>query len=82
MGLRPEWALFCRVGVLGIVEVLMLCLGLADKRAASSLLPASTQAEDPGGEKAGPGLEERWCFISQIINYDDIFLLLSCPPHI
>lgn len=51
----------------------MLCLGLADKRAASSLLPASTQAEDPGGEKAGPGLEERWCFISQIINYDDSF---------
>lgn len=33
--------LFCRVGVLGMVEVLMLCLGLADKKAASFLSPSS-----------------------------------------
>jgi len=41
--------LFCREGVLGMVEVLMLCLGLADKRAASRVscpqgfLPSSLQ---------------------------------------
>lgn len=60
--------------VLEMVEVLMLCLELAYKRAASFFLPASTQAGGPG-EKAGPGLEEQWCFISQIINYNG-----SNPP--
>lgn len=54
----------------------MLCLGLADKRAASSLLPSCpTQAGGPGRETVEPGLEEQCCFISQVINYDD-----SNPP--
>lgn len=64
-------------GGLGMVEVLTLCLGLADQRAAPRgqlpqgfLPPALTQAGGPGGEMAGPGLEEQWCFILQIINYD------------
>lgn len=72
--------MFCREGVLGMVEVLMLCLGLADKRAAAHqvppglppiLPPAPTQAGGPRREKSGLGLEERWHLISQIINYDN-----------
>lgn len=55
-----------------MVEVLLLCLELAHKRAASSLLPSSpTQAGGPGEEEGRAGLEEQWCFISQIINYND-----------
>lgn len=55
-----------------MVEALMVCLGLVDKKAASFLSPSSPNpSRSPGGEKAGPGLEERWYFISQIINYDD-----------
>lgn len=59
-----------------MMEVLLLCLELTDKK--GSFLPSSfqplAQAGRPGREKAGPGLKEQWCFF-HIINYDD-----SNPP--